>query len=411
MNFKSAIAVLLFGTFVVCWGQTSKPASTTGRVLPSFLDLGSKVCVPCKLMSPIIDSLDKEFKGVLNVKFVEVGIGGDKSLAEKHKIKAIPTQIFLAPDGNELWRHEGYISRFGILDKWRELGYEFAEKSLATSFKRFEPGSVDTRSKETVCSMCDGTIDPKSLVSVNTTKGTVRLCGPHCYFIMFSCLLEDTTGFDKKVMVTDYAEGKPISAINAQYLYGKDEKTGHPWIRPYAARAAAEKARTEIGGSIISWNHLKNAELSQRCGFCDRAVYPEDAALVRADGLFTWGCCSHCALGVAVRTGKDIEVIQPDRLNGKPVTIKTFNGYIQSIDPPQAVAWFGLKKGPDGKFVSAGCFHQGFFTSEDDLRSWVALNPQETGKLISIDEALNDKMKLTETQIRKACKIGECAPK
>jgi thiol-disulfide isomerase/thioredoxin len=386
-------------------------ASTASRSIPTFLDLGSKVCIPCKLMTPILDSLGKEFKDSLKVQFVEVGIGGDKAMAEKYKVKVIPTQIFLSPDSKELWRHEGYISRFGILDKWRELGYGFAENSLAVRYKRFEPESVNTRSKETICNMCDGTIDPKSVVSVNTAKGTVRLCGPHCFFIMFSCLLEDTAGFDKKVTVTDNSDGKPIAAISAHYLYGKDENTGRPWIKAFAAKASAEKARAKMGGSILSWNLLKKAELSTRCGFCDRAVYSEDAAQVRADGLFTWGCCSHCALGVAVRTGKDIEVIQPDRLTGKPVTIKTFDGYIESIDPPNSVAWFGQKKNPEGKFVSAGCFHQGFFTSEENLRSWAASNPQETGKMISIDEALNDKMKLTEMQIHKACKIGECAPK
>lgn len=405
MNFITGISAVLFGATLVCAAQEpTKP-------LPTFLDLGSKVCVPCKLMAPIIDSLGKEFKGVFNVKFVEVGIGGDKTLAEKHKVKAIPTQIFFAPDGKELWRHEGYISRYGILDKWRELGYEFAGKALTSSYQRFETSAEASVSKGNLCTMCDGALDPKTTVSVNTAKGTVKLCSPHCYFIMFSCLLEDTTGFDKKVSIADFVEGKLIPAANASYLYGRDEKTGRPWIKAFTAKTSAEKERATSGGSIVSWNLLKNAELSHRCGFCDRAVYPEDAARVRADGLFTWGCCSHCALGVAVRTGKDIEVIQPDRLTGKPVVVKTFNGFIQSIDPPQSVAWFGQKKGPDSKFGSAGCFHQGFFTSEANLRTWSNANPQELGKLISIDEALNDKMKLTETQIRKACKIGECAPK
>ena len=76
-----------------------------------------------------------------------------------------------------------------------------------------------------------------------------------------------------------------------------------------------------------------------------------------------------------------------------------------------AVAWFGLRQGPDGKFASAGCFHQGFFASPDNLKKWVEQNPLETGRLITIQQALADKMKLTQQQIQKACKIGECAPK
>jgi hypothetical protein len=58
-----------------------------------------------------------------------------------------------------------------ILDKWREFGYEFAEKTLNTSYKRFESSAQAGTSKETTCSMCDGKIDPKTAVSVNTAKG------------------------------------------------------------------------------------------------------------------------------------------------------------------------------------------------------------------------------------------------
>jgi thioredoxin 1 len=401
--FMLSAAIILAGT--------ADHASGQEKALPTFLDLGSKVCIPCKLMAPILDSLGKEFKGSLNVRFVEVGMGGDKTLAEKHKITSIPTQIFLDPDGKELWRHEGYISRYGILDKWREFGYAFASKALAYSYTRMEPPGTDKRPKETICSMCDGDIPAMTAVTVKTANGDVHLCGPHCYFIMFSCLLEDMNGFDIKVSVTDYYTGKPVPAVQAFYLYGHDEHSGRPWIKAFTRKEDAAKERALSGGNVISWNILKKSELAVRCGFCDRAVYPEDAAVVRADGLFTWGCCSHCALGVAVRTGKDIEVIQPDRLTGKPVTVKTFNGYVENVSPAGSVAWFGLKKTADGKFISAGCFHQGFFESVNNLKAWVAKNPAAVGRMISIDEALGDKMKLSVAQIKKACKIGECGPK
>ncbi len=37
----------------------------------------------------------------------------------------IPTQIFYAADGKELFRHTGFYGREEILGKWKELGYEF----------------------------------------------------------------------------------------------------------------------------------------------------------------------------------------------------------------------------------------------------------------------------------------------
>jgi hypothetical protein len=114
---------------------------------------------------------------------------------------------------------------------------------------------------------------------------------------------------------------------------------------------------------------------------------------------------------VAARTGKDIEVRQADGLTGEPVVVRTVNGQVASIDPPAAVAWFGQRKGAEGKWISAGCFHQGFFRSADNLREWLKRHPYETGRMITIHQSLADKMKLTPQQIQKACKIGECAPK
>ena len=76
--------------------------------------------------------------------------------------------------------------------------------------------------------------------------------------------------------------------------------------------------------------------------------------------------------------------------------------------PATAVAWFGQKKGPEGNWVSAGCFKQGFFANEGNLRKWLEARPAMTGRQISIAQALADKMKLTPEQIAKACKLGEC---
>jgi hypothetical protein len=116
-------------------------------------------------------------------------------------------------------------------------------------------------------------------------------------------------------------------------------------------------------------------------------------------------------LGVAARTGKNIEVREKDRLTGQAIVVKTLEGKVAALEPATAVAWFGQRKKPDGTWASAGCFHQGFFTNADNLKKWVEQNPYETGRLISISQALADKMKLSADQIQKACKIGECAPK
>lgn len=387
-------------------GSQAGPTTSTG--VPRLLDLGSVSCIPCKMMAPILEELKKEYAGRMQVVFIDVLANPD--VGRRYGIKLIPTQIFFDASGKELWRHGGFISKEDILGKWKELGYDFGGAELP-KIERWEPVRKDTRTKDEICYMCDGDVNPKTAVVVRTDKGDVRLCSSHCYFIMYSCLTEDRTGFEKKVSVTDWATGKQIPATKAFYLCGVEERTGRSWVKAFADRDAAAKQTQSSGGNIVAWQALGENELSHRCGFCDRAVYPVDVAKVVAGGVHTWGCCSHCALGVAARTGKDIEVHQPDGLTGEMVVVKTLDGSVASIEPKTAVAWFGMRKKPDGKWGSAGCFHQGFFSSVDNLKKWLEVHPYETGKLISIRQALADKMKLTPQQIQKACKIGECAPK
>ncbi len=103
----------------VAKADTLKPKEVK---LPKLVDLGAKKCVPCKLMAPILEELDRDFKGKLDVVFIDVWENSDAG--NRYRIRVIPTQIFFAPDGKELFRHEGFYSREDILTKWKELGHE-----------------------------------------------------------------------------------------------------------------------------------------------------------------------------------------------------------------------------------------------------------------------------------------------
>ena len=385
-----------------------RPEQLTGKGLPALIDVGAGTCIPCKLMAPILEELKKEMEGKLVVQFLD--IGRFPGLAEVYRISIQPTQIFYDASGKELFRHEAFYSKEDILGKWKELGIDLSAPQLP-AFERLTPAKIDDRPKDSICYMCDGDINPKTLVTVQTDKGPVRLCSPHCYFITYSCLTEDKTGFEKKVSVTDWAADTPMPAASAIYLYALDSGTGRPTVKAFGDTEKARGEQETSGGNIIDWKMLQEKELAARCGFCDRAVYSEDAAGVRAAGVYTWGCCSHCALGVAARTGLDIEVHEHDRLTAQEIVVKTLNGSVASLEPATAVAWFGLRQKADGAWGSAGCFHQGFFVNAENLKKWVEQNPYETGRLITISQALADKMKLSPQQIQKACKIGECAPK
>ena len=386
------------------------PEQLTGKGLPVMIDLGSDQCIPCKMMAPILEELKTEYAEILTVHFLDAR--KLPALSKLYKIQLIPTQIFYDASGKELFRHEGFYAKEDIFAKWKEFGVDLAGSAAQSpAFERFAAAQPDNRAKEQICYMCDGDINEKTLVMVQTDKGPVRLCSPHCYFIMYSCLTEDKTDFEKKVSVTDWATGELMPAANTVYIYDMDVETGRPAAKAFADNDKAEAVQRTASGSIIGWEILKDKELTTRCGFCDRAVYPQDAARVIAGGLHTWGCCSHCALGVAARTGMDIEVYEKDRLTGEEIIVKSLDGKMASLEPATAVAWFGQRQKPDGTWGSAGCFHQGFFVTTQNLEKWVEQNPYETGKLISISQALANKMKLSPQQIQKACKIGECVPK
>ncbi len=73
----------------------------------SLYEFGAGKCVQCKNMKPIIEELQKELEGKVEVKAFDVG--SDKEITEKHKIMLIPCQLFLDGDGKELFRHEGFF--------------------------------------------------------------------------------------------------------------------------------------------------------------------------------------------------------------------------------------------------------------------------------------------------------------
>ncbi len=73
-------------------------------------------------MGPVLDELEKTFAGKFIIERVDVKADPDK--AQEMKVYAIPTQIFFAPDGTELYRHMGFFAGEEIIAKWAELGYK-----------------------------------------------------------------------------------------------------------------------------------------------------------------------------------------------------------------------------------------------------------------------------------------------
>ena len=101
--------------------SSAAPAmAVSSQPLPRLVDLGAGKCIPCKAMAPILDELRDEYADTFQVIFIDVW--ENPPAAEPYKINLIPTQIFFDAEGNELWRHEGFLGKADILAKWKELG-------------------------------------------------------------------------------------------------------------------------------------------------------------------------------------------------------------------------------------------------------------------------------------------------
>lgn len=108
--------------------QTPKPTlpktatKESPKKLPKMVDLGRDTCVPCKMMAPILEELKKEYEGKAMIEVID--LRHDMEAARRYRIRVIPTQIFFDAEGNEVWRHEGYMPKQQIVAKLAELGVE-----------------------------------------------------------------------------------------------------------------------------------------------------------------------------------------------------------------------------------------------------------------------------------------------
>jgi thioredoxin 1 len=124
------IRMFFIRVILVCWIAAPALAGdlqTTAAIPPvptpdmvTLVDLGSHKCIPCKMMAPIIEDLQKEYAGRASVIFIDVWEHRDQ--AQRFGIRAIPTQIFYDRQGREVSRHMGFLDKKSIVSVFQKLG-------------------------------------------------------------------------------------------------------------------------------------------------------------------------------------------------------------------------------------------------------------------------------------------------
>lgn len=86
----------------------------------TMVDIGAKKCIPCKMMAPIIEELQTEYRDKAAIVFIDVW--ENPNAGDSFSIKLIPTQIFYDAKGHETYRHEGFMEKAAIIAELTKLG-------------------------------------------------------------------------------------------------------------------------------------------------------------------------------------------------------------------------------------------------------------------------------------------------
>ena len=115
------LAVLVFGMAATGFSDPGIDFDTLPvKGMVTMIDLGAKKCIPCKMMAPILEKIEKKYEGRAAIVFIDVWENRDQ--AGRFGVRAIPTQIFYDTSGKETSRHVGFMSEADILETLSQLG-------------------------------------------------------------------------------------------------------------------------------------------------------------------------------------------------------------------------------------------------------------------------------------------------
>lgn len=77
-----------------------------------LLDFWAEWCGPCRIMNPILEELEKELKGKIEVE--KINVDEKPEVSEKYGVMSIPTYI-IEKDGQEVGRKIGVTAKQELL--------------------------------------------------------------------------------------------------------------------------------------------------------------------------------------------------------------------------------------------------------------------------------------------------------
>jgi len=103
----SCLFVVLLACVSIVYGASTQEVPVKNMV--TVVDLGATTCIPCKMMVPVLDAMEKQYQGKAAIVFIDVRENPEQ--VATFGIRAIPTQIFFDKTGKEVYRHEGFLDQ------------------------------------------------------------------------------------------------------------------------------------------------------------------------------------------------------------------------------------------------------------------------------------------------------------
>ena len=109
-----------FSSLTSSAAQAAETKEIPVKGMVTMVDLGAKKCVPCKMMMPVMEKIEKAYQGKALIHFYDVW--EDREPATRFGIRGIPTQIFFDKDAKEVYRHVGFMSEEDIVSQLAKMG-------------------------------------------------------------------------------------------------------------------------------------------------------------------------------------------------------------------------------------------------------------------------------------------------
>lgn len=134
-NVVVVLGIMMASLAIVSDGHGAEPRidlkALTAKRVPILLEFGRGWCVPCKYMKPILEDMSMAYAGKALVMTVDMDV--NKDLVRDFRIRMMPTQVFLTPDGKEFFRNEGTLEREGIMQVFLKMGVLASAQGGATA--------------------------------------------------------------------------------------------------------------------------------------------------------------------------------------------------------------------------------------------------------------------------------------